>query len=391
MRPLFKIGLLFLGMALATASPLRAEARRPQKELAYSSGDQRPKKAVRGKQKAAPKRNTERSTSPKKKSPKKKSAKQQQQQRRPGEFPKYNAPGGATRGPMSASMFRNTPKPPAAIQRGGRTYKQQLVTQGDKTFMRRTSVPSSSDHHGGDHHGDHHGYHHHDHDQYYHHHHWHHHHYWVYVHYWAYDPWFWGFYFAPFPAPWHYTWVWVGAPWYVAWGWYYEPYPYYVGPSYWVTDYTLARMLADEYERGYVEGQKSAGTPISEPVKEQVRKQVDDTAKAFQADRSIDLGKALGDPNYLFIVDAPITAATADGQTCALSGGDIVKPAGQNDPSVPVASMSVVTSKRESSEGGKVVNISYTDLQEMLNSFSAVVDDGLNELQNQQTPPTSPK
>jgi hypothetical protein len=286
--------------------------------------------------------------------------------------------------PVNATRFEQASP---ALHRGGKTFRQEPLLRGDQTFVRRTRVDGPAAHHGSNpnvHHGGGQGG---NPGRTYHHHHWGHHDYWVYVPFWTYDPWFWGFYFAPFPAPWYYTWVWVGAPWYAAWGWYFEPYPYYAGPSYWVTDYTLSRALEDEYDRGYAAGQESvSGTAISEPIKEQVRVQVDATAKAIQTDQPIALDTALADPDTLFIVDAPLSAATSAGTTCALTGGDIVKAAGPVDPDVPIASVSVVTSKREDCPAGAVVSVSYADLQEMLNSFSESVDDGLHELENQPTP-----
>jgi hypothetical protein len=274
---------------------------------------------------------------------------------------------------------------PATVMRGGTTFNQHVVAQGDRVVVRRTPEAAQGHGDGPPHHGQ--SHHHGDHDHYYRHHYWGHGYYYCYVHYWSYDPWFWGFYFAPFPTPWTYTWLWFGAPWYVSWGWYYQPYPYYAAPSYWVTDYVISSMLEDEYERayaaGYAAGQQNAGTPISEPVKEQLRVQVDETAQAFQTEQAILLENALKNPEYLFIVDTPISAATADSGTCSLSGGDIIKPAGEADSDVPVASVAVVTAKTESCAAGTIVSVSFTDLQEMMNTFGERVDDGLNEMQKQ--------
>lgn len=272
---------------------------------------------------------------------------------------------------------------PPTVTRGGRSFDQKVVVRDNAVLVQRT--PLHSHHHedgrgwGRDH--DHEG-------RFFHHRRWHHHDYYCYVHYRPYPAWFWGFYFAPFAAPWHYSWVWVGEPWYGVWGWYWAPYPVYVGPSYWVTDYTISRMLADEYERGYVAGQESAGTPISEPVKEQLRVQVEETAKSFEADRPITLEQAIGDPEHLFVVDAPLSVTTADRASCALTGGDVLKASGGTNPDVAVASMTVVTSKREDCAAGSTVSVSFTDLQEMLNSFSATVDDGMQELEKQRGEPT---
>ena len=257
---------------------------------------------------------------------------------------------------------------PPTLKRGGRSFNQEPVTRDGKIVVRRTSIHVKDTHHPVTVH-------------YYHSYYWGHTYYYSYLHYWPYAPWFWGFYFAPFPTPWYYTWGWAGAPWYHTWGWYYYPYPSYVGPSYWVTDYMLSKTLEEEYERGYLAGQESVGTPISEPVKEQLRQQVDDVARAFEEDRWIELEQALQDPDYLFIVDAPLSVTIADNTTCTLTGGDIFKSAAPGDPDIPVASMEIVTSKSVECSAGSIVSVSYTDLQEMLNSFGEKVDDGMNELQ----------
>lgn len=272
---------------------------------------------------------------------------------------------------------------PATMERGGKTFSQRPAVANDgSTLVARKTNPSANPQHG--YHG-HHG-HHHDTVRYYHYHYWGSGYYYCYAPYWTYAPWFWGFYFAPFYAPWHYNWWWVGAPWYGYWGWYYDPYPAYDGPSYWVTDYTLARMLEDEYARGYQDGYADAsqeGTPITEPVKEQIRTQVDEMAQSFEEGDFVQLENALADPDYLFIVDTSLSVTREDGGSCTLTGGDIIKAAGETDEKMPVASMSVITSKSSQCSAGSTVLVSYSDLQEMLNTFGQTVDDGLNELQQQ--------
>jgi len=290
--------------------------------------------------------------------------------------------------PLPRGALPTASKVPPTLERGGTIFQQHVVAPGPATVVRRSPSPQ---HGGQQHHGDDpaHGQGHHraTQERFYSHTYWGHGYYFCYVHYWVYDPWFWGFYFAPFAAPWPYAWGWFGAPWYVSWSWYYQPYPYYAAPSYWVTDYVISSMLEDEYTRGYAdgyaEGQQNAGTPISDPVKEQLRQQVDDTAQAFQTEQAVLLETALENPDHLFIVDTAISVATAGSGTCSLSGGDIIKASGPADPDVPVATMVVVTSKGESCAAGSVVSISFTDLQEMMNTFGERVDDGLNEMQKQ--------
>jgi hypothetical protein len=293
---------------------------------------------------------------------------------------------------------------PPVVKRGGKTFQQTVTLTGGRVVVTRKAAPpsaatSSPYPHGGSagasaHHGGHHGGHHHTTTvRHYHYHYWgpgwgw----YYCYTPYWSYDPWFWGWYWGPFAAPWHYRWWWVGDSWYRTWGWYYTPYVVYVAPSYWVTDYTLARMLEDEYARGWAAGRVSteadvAGTAISEPVKEQIRVQVEGVARTFQESGSLTLQKALEDPDHLFIVDTSLSLVTDQGETCALSGGDIIRRTPGDEDGRPVASMTVVTTKGGECRAGSRVSVSYTDLQEMLNTFGQTVDDGLNELQRQQQP-----
>jgi hypothetical protein len=291
------------------------------------------------------------------------------------------------------------PAVPPVLKRGGKTFTQQAAVSGGRVVVTRKSTGSATANspysHGGNasgHHGGHHGGHHHTTTvRHYHYHYWgpgwgw----YYCYTPYWSYDPWFWGWYWGPFAAPWHYRWWWVGDSWYRTWGWYYSPYVVYVGPSYWVTDYTLARMLEDEYARGWAAGRASteaevAGAAISEPVKEQIRVQVDAVARTFQESGSLTLQKALEDPDYLFIVDTSLSLVTDQGETCALSGGDVIRRVPEDEPGRPVASMTVVTTKGGECRAGSQVSVSYADLQEMLNTFGQTVDDGLKELQRQQ-------
>ncbi|MCK9463321.1 MAG: hypothetical protein M0R80_27185 [Proteobacteria bacterium] len=428
MMPLGRFGALLLGLALAVAWSSTASAARPKKSKKRGAPAASVEKDSSGSSYRAPSRHSSpRSAAPSPRASSKpsggRSGASSEPNRHPAPSRAYSAPRSARpdRGAPSGDFRRSSPQrsapgsrslnhpgrggfrtpselprtalPPVrkvapTLVRGGQTYAQQLVVQGEGIVVRRSAAADHhyDGHYEGDSHHPHHGHH----DHYYDHHYWGGGYYFCYVHYWFYEPWFWGFYFAPFLTPWTYTWVWFGAPWYVSWRWYYSPYAYYEGPSYWVTDYVIASMLEDEYARGYSDGYAAgqqqaatAGTPISEPVKEQLRQQVDATAQSFQVERSIRLEDALADPEHLFIVDTPISAASVGGGTCSLNGGDIIKAAGPADPDVPVASMTVVTSKSESCAAGTVVSVSFTDLQEMLNTFGERVDDGLNELQKQ--------
>jgi hypothetical protein len=70
---------------------------------------------------------------------------------------------------------------------------------------------------------------------------------------WAYNPW-------PGPLYWDAAaWGWGGAPWYDYYG--VTPYPYYTGPSYWLTDYLVASNL----QAAYVDASPSSGVQVVVP------------------------------------------------------------------------------------------------------------------------------
>jgi ABC-type enterochelin transport system substrate-binding protein len=121
---------------------------------------------------------------------------------------------------------------------------------------------------------------------------------------------------------------------------------------------------------------------VTEDVKEQIRRQVDQTAEAYKNDQEVDVEMALRDPNYLFVVDTQVSVLSEANTTCQLSGGDILKAVSAPSSEAGAARMMVVTSKGDSCAAGTVVVMSVEDLQEMINTFSEKVDDGLNEVQN---------
>ncbi len=214
--------------------------------------------------------------------------------------------------------------------------------------------------------------------------------YFCYHHWVGFNPWFWGWYYGPW-VPWGYPWGWYNDPWYHDyWFWYFHPYPRYTSPGQWVTDWILADMLKAAYDRGVEEGESQVNTatadPVSDGVKGQLQAQVDELSKSYQGEQTVDLKETLVNPNYIYAVNQTFTETVVNSaSTCKLAEGDLLKVAVAPTDANPVATMSVVSSKFGSCAAGTQIEVSVSDLQEMLNSFAERVDNGLHEFQKTKT------
>ena len=188
--------------------------------------------------------------------------------------------------------------------------------------------------------------------------------------------------------PWRWEWTWLAAPWFVAWSWYWQPYPpVYASADAWLSDWVMSDMLNDAYNRGLAEGMTASNQPSSAPItesqREQLRRQVGQTAQSFQTEQTIDLREALASqPNYLFAANQTVNfVPPGSSQACRVTEGDLLQivspPTDQN----PTATMTIVASKFGDCAAGTQVFVSVSDLQEMLNSFAERVDRGLHSLE----------
>lgn len=140
-------------------------------------------------------------------------------------------------------------------------------------------------------------------------------------------------------------------------------------------------------KHGYRDGWDAARDSsygITEDYKEQIRRQVDQTATAYQNDSVVALDQVLQDSAYIFAVDTELTVLDRNNNACALSGGDLLRVYQRPTTQDVSASMIVVTSKGASCPAGTIVEVSIADLQEMLNTFNEKVDDGLKQAQDLQ-------
>jgi len=143
-------------------------------------------------------------------------------------------------------------------------------------------------------------------------------------------------------------------------------------------------MLKDEYERGYKDGYADGrNRAISQQDKEQIRRQVEDTVNDFKSDKSVDLAKAFANPQYIFAVDQELNVLDQANRECKLTGGDLlrtVRAPNADDDSAKTALMVVISGKNGSCAVGSQINVAIEDLQEMLNTFSQKVDEGMQQM-----------
>jgi hypothetical protein len=234
-------------------------------------------------------------------------------------------------------------------------------------------------------------------------------HYYSYVPRVYYQPAFYGWAYRPWGAPVVYAWGWGPAPWFY--GGYFAPEPVYPTASLWLTDYLLAENLKLSYQnRMAANGEGSQQQPalgqsssvaLTPEVKQMIAEEVQQQLAAEQADAAqpaslLPPGGAQSvvpdaqppalDPKLrLFVVSAGLNVtATSDGQTCALTPGDIIQRKGRDlttDGKVPV---SVLNSKEGDCEVDFATAIDVSVLQDMHNQFREQIAAGMEKLASNQ-------
>lgn len=211
--------------------------------------------------------------------------------------------------------------------------------------------------------------------------------YYGYTPYYRYDRRYYGYLYTPWYTPVSYRWWWAGAPWYGYYSYYFRPYTVYQSPSYWLTDYVLAQLLAEQYAIAAANAANAEAryeaerAMLDEQMKTQIRLQVEASLRAHEQQQPVQLGALLNDLNHLFAISETITASQADGSTCSLSGGDLIRLTARPAETDQAAMMAVVTSKRGSCAAGSQVWVSLTDLQAFENDFNEQLEEGMQKMQ----------
>ena len=239
-----------------------------------------------------------------------------------------------------------------------------------------------------------------------------------YVPHYYYAPAFYGWAYYPWVSPVAYAWPWLAAPWYEAYGPYFTPSPVYVGPYDWLTDYYLSQTLEEEYaqaaaaqaaaaQSAALDSSQSgsadapdgsspdgtyaaANTPITPEIKQAIAQEVRQELAAENGAAAAQGSGAAGDlsrvlqPHHVFVVDADLSATTADQEDCGLSAGNVLELVAAPAPDSVVADLLVMSGRRTDCPAGTHVTLSLDSLADMQNAFSARIDDGLGALRRQQ-------
>lgn len=203
-----------------------------------------------------------------------------------------------------------------------------------------------------------------------------------------------GFYFYaynPWPQPIFYaSWGWNAAPWYGYYGGYFAPAPSYPSPAYWLTDYIVASVLQDAYQERVAANQMMnagyyAGQPGFTPdVRDEVAAEVGRQLRQEERDAQMGGNPAADNPftggTQIFVANTPVEAM-AGGQSCLVTGGDVLEMRGFPPPDAVAAPVVVRAGKRGGCHRGSVVMVQLQDLAEMQNHMREVMDRGLAEMQ----------
>lgn len=225
-----------------------------------------------------------------------------------------------------------------------------------------------------------------------------------------------GFFFAPAFYGWAYNpwampvvyagWGWGGSPWYGYYGGWFAPYPRYMGPSFWLTDYLVSQSLM----AAYAEQQQAAAaaataaaynapppytaglTPevkdmIAAEVQRQVALENQEAAAGPQSmpdPGSSGIARMLSDgQQHIFVVSAGLDVTSNAGGECFVTDGDVLQLRGVVPPGQP-ASLTVLASKGQDCPRGSMVQVQVADLQDMQNHMRQTIDQGLSDLQKKQ-------
>ena len=215
-----------------------------------------------------------------------------------------------------------------------------------------------------------------------------------------YSPRFYSWAYTPWRSPIYYNFGWGGSPWLGFYAGYFNPYPSYIGPNYWLTDYLLAASLQDAYQErmdaagaaqgGYdPSGQAVLSPQVKALVAAEVQRQLNQESAESQNPQSL-ISSSNGAPPILadnnphvFVVSSSLIES-AGGQECALTQGDVLQlnPAPSPDPNF--ANVQVLASKGQDCQTGNLIPVQLADLQEMQNHMRETLDQGLGELQQRQ-------
>ena len=217
-----------------------------------------------------------------------------------------------------------------------------------------------------------------------------------------------GYYFAPAFYGWAYNpwavpvayagWGWAGNPWFGFYGGFFTPYPTYVGPAYWLTDYFVAQSLMAAYQEQQAAAAAAAAAayaaPLTPDIKNMVAAEVQrqlalENSEAANPQAPPDPGSSgiareLSDgTQHIFVVSAGIDVQSNAGGECFVTEGDVLQLRGTVPAGEP-ANLTVLATKGQDCPKGSLVQVQVADLQDMQNHMRETLDTGLTDLQKKQ-------
>jgi hypothetical protein len=214
---------------------------------------------------------------------------------------------------------------------------------------------------------------------------------------------FYGWVHTPWSAHVRYAWGWRGTPWFGYYGYYFAPYPAYVGPSFWLTDYLIATSLQAAYAEQMAARARAAAAAngdvelspeVKDEIADEVKLQVQQETAAAQANAANSQGAPddggvsvlLSDGSaHVFVTGAALDLVDAGGNECLLTPGDVVQVR-----AAPAYGAQAVSATVLASKGGNecaqdsTVRVGLIDLQEMENHMRATIELGMADLQSRQ-------
>lgn len=220
-----------------------------------------------------------------------------------------------------------------------------------------------------------------------------------------YGPRFYAWAVTPWGVPVRYAWGGgITSPWFGFYAGYFTPYSTYASPDLWLTDYLVAQNLRLAYEsqqagnggqapEAQSSNQQAALSPeVKALIADEVRQQLaaERAAAVMPTSSSAQPSGPGGEQpppalsQRFFVVSSNLDVATAGGQACSLTPGDVIQRKGKElTPDGGVAT-EVVASKAGDCAADSTATIQLAELQDMHNQFREQLDSGLKMMADNQ-------
>jgi hypothetical protein len=173
--------------------------------------------------------------------------------------------------------------------------------------------------------------------------------------------------------------------------------PSYTSVHLWLTDYVFDQVFqdaalaqtpatADDAQtldpNSVAAGDDTPVTPdVTDAIAAQAQQRIDDEAAAANADDpSAANASHMLTPNRYFVVGNPLQVLAADGRLCTLDSGNVLRLLDPPADNTSDADLVVASSRRSDCPADTQVTLPLTQLQEMENTFNALLDDGIRTL-----------